>query len=281
MDYTVSVIIRSHNDLGIVQRTIDGLLAQKAQDFEIIVCDDKSTDGTAEFLHDKLDGRAIFLPPQTDKYVPGKVLNRAVQAAHGNILAFNNADAVILGENWLQELVDAFSSPDIACVFAQQIPRIDASPMVRRDYENAFGDGSVSAKWRHFFSLASSAARRDLLIKYPFSETLQYSEDVDWSWRMRQLGFKAVYVPQAIVEHSHNYTPKELWKRFYNEGLADAAIYGDKSQPAKAWMQVAAETLRDWVYCMKQAYFLQIFQAPFYRYRQKISHDKGLADFRK
>jgi len=276
---SISVIMRSHNDVQFVGHTVEALLGQTVSDFEIILCDDRSTDGTAELLHHMLDGKAIFLQPEQDKYVPGKVLNRAVEIAKGNIVVFNNADAVILDNNWLESLIQPFEDPEVACAFAAQLPREDATPLVKKDYEYAFGDGSRSAKWRHFFSLASSAARKDLLIKYPFDEKLQYSEDVGWSWEIRKKGFKIRYVPEARVEHSHNYTPAGVWKRFYNEGMADAAIYGDKPNFAKAFVQVALESARDAIYCIKKHCFKYAFLAPLYRYRQKISHECGLRDY--
>ena len=45
-------------------------------------------------------------------------------------------------------------------VYAQQIPRKDARPLIRKDYRRAFGDGSVARTWRHFFSIAAAAAPR-------------------------------------------------------------------------------------------------------------------------
>ena len=78
----------------------------------------------------------------------------------------------------------------------------DAFAVVRKDYERAFGDGSVSRKWHKFFSLVSSAFRKEELLQNPFDETFQYSEDSQWVNRRE---VTIVYVPEAVVEHSHNY----------------------------------------------------------------------------
>ncbi|MGI5924380.1 MAG: glycosyltransferase family 2 protein [Lentisphaeria bacterium] len=274
----ISIIIRAHNDAAYLPQVLAGLRRQHRQDFELIACDDRSSDNSAELLR-SWPG-VTMLPPEPNGYVPGKVLNRAVRAAHGDIVVFNNADAIILDECWLAELIAPLADVQVAAVYARQLPRPDAWPMVLRDHEQAFGDKPQGPGWRHFFSLASAAARRDLLLAMPFSETLQYSEDVDWTWRLRKEGWLIRYAPKARVEHSHNYPPAALVKRFYNEGLADAAIYGDKSQPLRACLKAAADYARDLKYCIAKRHWTGILSAAPYRFRQKLAHDRGLRDYR-
>ena len=79
----LSIVIRSHNDRIFIERILDGLRRQTRTDFEVIFCDDNSTDGTAEVIAKWPD--ALQLPPEEGGYVPGKVLNRAVRAARGDI----------------------------------------------------------------------------------------------------------------------------------------------------------------------------------------------------
>ncbi len=271
----LSIIIRSHNDRPFIGRTLDGLRRQTRHDFEVIFCDDRSTDGTAEIIADAWPD-ALHLPPQEGGYVPGKVLNRAVQAASGEIVVFNNADAIIAHEQWLENLTSPLADPAVAAAFARQDPRPDAWPLVRKDHERAFGDGRTAAGWRHFFSLASAAARRALLLDHPFREDLQYSEDIEWSWRVKHLGWKLAYAHNAAVEHSHNYAPAALWKRFYHEGIADAAIFAEQPNLWRALRQWLAETARDTVFCLAHRTGKGLLQAPAYRFRQKIGHYRGL-----
>ena len=58
-----------------------------------------------------------------------------------------------------------------------------------------------------------------------FSETLKYSEDIDWTWRARKAGWEIRYVAGAGVLHSHNYSLAQLRKRQYGEGFAEADIF--------------------------------------------------------
>ena len=222
----ISVLVRSCNDETQIAGSLAAIFSQRTEDeVEVIVCDDGSTDGTRGILAG-LGGRIRLLPRPPGPYFPGRTLNALVRAARGEIAVFNNADAVPLDERWLEGLVAPLKAGAADATFANQLPRADATALVRRDYLRAFGDGQAAATWPRFFSLASAAARRADLLAHPFDETLHYSEDVEWAYRRP---IRRVYVPTARVEHSHNYTMAELRRRFYGEGYADAQVFGDPS----------------------------------------------------
>ena len=267
----ISVLMRSHNDIKYIRQTVEALLAQDVDEIvEIISCDDHSTDGTAEYLASVPELRHIA-PPE-GKYVPGKTLNYMINNAQGDIIVFNNSDAIPQSREYLKKLTAPLKNEDVDCVFGNQIARKDAFYVVRKDYERAFGDGSVSAGWRNFFSLVSSAFRKaDLLVK-PFNENIQYSEDADW---VKRYSAKIVYVPEAVVEHSHNYTLKEVKKRFFNEGVADKQMGKKTMGFSHCVRNIIAETLRDWIYLARHGIVKEFFYAPIYRYVQKSSYFRG------
>ena len=267
----ISVLMRSHNDIPYVKATVEALLAQQTEEcVEIISCDDHSADGTAEYLAGVTEIRRIS--PPAGKYVPGKTLNHMIREARGEYIVFNNADAVPQHREYLNNLVAPLKDAKVNCVFANQIARKDAFAVVRKDYERAFGDGSISAQWHNFFSLVSSGFRKEELLAHPFDETFQYSEDSQWVNRRE---VKIVYVPEAVVEHSHNYTLPEVKKRFFNEGVADRQM-GKKSPGAlRTWKSIFAETLRDWIYLVKNGAIREFWYAPRLRYVQKMSYYRG------
>ena len=268
----ISVLMRSHNDISYVKATVEALLAQKVDEcVEIISCDDHSTDGTAEYLAGVPQIRRIVAPE--GKYVPGKTLNYMISEAKGEYIVFNNADAIPQNNEYLKNLTSPLKDKGVNCVFANQIARKEAFAVVRKDYERAFGDGSVSRKWHKFFSLVSSAFRKEELLQNPFDETFQYSEDSQWVNRRE---VKIVYVSDAIVEHSHNYTLKEVKKRFFNEGLADQQMGKQSKGLLQTWKSILAETVRDWLYLIKHRAFNEFFYAPVYRYTQKMSYYRGI-----
>ena len=280
----VSILVRSHNDEPFVERTLRAIFAQKTDlRFEVVVCDDASTDRTREIAA-KFPVR--FFERPAGPYKPGRTCNALVRAAEGDIVVFNNADATPLDEDWLNALVRPLTeggheAPRVFA-FANQLPRPDAQALVRKDSERAFGDGKVQATWRFFFSLASSATLKRILVETPFDESIQYSEDVEWAWRNSRRSdnpVRIVYCPDAHVEHSHNYTLRELARRFRGEGKADQVIFGDKPSLFRELLGAARETLRDWVYLARRPKdWLAIPSAPVRRLVQRISHWRGMRE---
>ena len=269
----ISVVVRSHNDAGVIRRTLEALTTQDCPDFEILSFDDSSTDGTLEIIR-SFPGVRVF-PPDGLPYNPARVLNRAVAECSGDIVVFNNSDAVPLSSDYLRKLVAPLSSPAVGAVFGNQLCRSNADVLVRKDYERAFGDGAVSASWRHFFSLVSSAARRETLVANPFDPAMQYSEDVEWSWRLKRSGLGIVYVPGAAVEHSHNYTLREVSRRFYSEGLADGVIFGGARGFSGFLLSLGVELLRDMAYIFRNGRLCDLPRGVCYRIVQRFEFWRG------
>ena len=274
-----SVLVRAYNDEALIARTLEGIFSQKAGfPFEVIVCDDNSTDRTREIAA-RFPVR--FFERPAGPYKPGRTLNALVAAAKGEVVVFNNSDAVPLDDRWLAELTKPLLADPGSPVFtfANQLPRPDATALVRKDSERAFGDGKVQATWRFFFSLASSATWRKTLLETPFDEKIQYSEDVEWTWRNSRREkdpVRIAYCPGARVEHSHNYTLRQLAKRFRGEGAADWYIFGERPSLVRELAAAARETFRDWAYLLRRpADWKEIPSAPVRRLVQRVSHWRG------
>jgi len=109
-------------------------------------------------------------------------------------------------------------------VFGRQIPRPDCLAPFARDYDRCFGPQRESVHWDHFFSMVSSGLRRDAWSRRGFIETMQYSEDDEYTRWCRAHGYQIRYVPDSVVMHSHNYTPRQAFKRSFGEAWALAAV---------------------------------------------------------
>ena len=269
----VTVALRSHNDVLYARRTLDILSRQTFRDFEVVSLDDHSNDGTAEILASYSFVRVADSVPTP--YIPGRTLNYACSCSRGKYIVFLNLDAVPQSETYLERMLAPLASGSAELVYGNQICRPDASELVRKDYSRAFGDGRLAATWRHFFSMASSAVSRELLLNHPFNEELHYSEDIEWSYRLKRLGFRIAYAADAVVEHSHNYTLPQVRKRFFNEGIADRVIFGESQSFVTFLRQFCMESARDAVYLLKRRKFVSLFGILPYRFTQKFNYWRG------
>ncbi|MBP5586006.1 MAG: glycosyltransferase [Lentisphaeria bacterium] len=270
----ITVVVRSHNDRDLIRDTLTRLCEQTVADrMEILLFDDDSTDGTLEIA--ATFPSVTIVPWDGLPYNPPRVLNRAVDAAHGKYIVFNNSDAVPCSRDAVERIVAPLSDPGVGAVYGNQLPRTDALPLVRKDYERAFGDGTVAASWGFMFSLVFSAVRTDVARRIRFNPAFQYSEDIDWALRIRESGLRIVYEKDAVVVHSHNYAPEILRKRFYNEGIANGMLYGAKPSFCRAFLGFAAESARDMLYLCRHHELGYCFRGLRYRWTQRMSCFRG------
>lgn len=104
-----SVVINTYNREKSLSRTLDSLQYQTFNDFEVIVVNGPSTDGTEELLSQWAD--LIRIEDCTDRIL-GKSRNVGINASAGDVVAFIDDDA-IPEPVWLQTLVDAYEDPTI------------------------------------------------------------------------------------------------------------------------------------------------------------------------
>lgn len=244
----IAIIMRSYNDAGVIQGTLEMLSRQTWREFELWNFDSGSSDGTLEIIRKFNHADRILLNDSTN-YNPGRVLNEAVETVDADILVFLNSDATPQDEHWLERLVEPLHDPTIGAVFGRQIARPDCRSLFAKDTERAFGNGSETSRWVHFFSMANSAARRSVFRHFPFETAISYSEDIEWSYRLRRGGYRIRYVTDAVAIHSHNYTLKQSYTRQYGEGKAEAFIFRegefDYSLARYFLMPLLMESIRD------------------------------------
>lgn len=277
----VIIAMRSYNDIDVIRGTLEAVKRQTYTDYELWNFDSSSTDGTYEVIQEYNDADRIV---QNDpkNYNPGTVLNDAVARTGGDYIVFINSDATPETDDWLEKLIAPLADPKTGASFGRQTARPDCRELFRKDTERAFGDGSDSANWVHFFSMANSAVRRDVVERYPFETKVQYSEDIEWSYRLRQLGYNIVYVADAPATHSHNYTLKQSYKRMFGEGKAEAYIFrhGEMNFSFLRYtlLPFIMEVLRDWKWAITHLSPDAFLHAIPLRFMQKWGRWKGLSE---
>lgn len=273
------VVMRSRNDFPVITETLEMLKAQK-EPHRLLVLDNNSTDGTREAAAAQAD---MLVDVPEGSYVPGRVLNLAMSLTDGERVAFLNSDCTPADSDWLGPLLSGFDGDGtVAAVFGRQLPRPDCLPLFAADTEATFGDGSRQRHWRHCFSMASSAISRSAWVERPFNELIQYSEDIEWTWNMRERGHIIRYVPESRVFHSHNYTIAQWHRRQRGEGRAEARIFTwsawDRSLPRYSLLPFARQVLADVRHCARIGRPLEALRAPLLRGAGMLGRRRGFLE---
>jgi rhamnosyltransferase len=269
----VSVVMRSFNEAWAIGKSIDALFAQDFNgEIELIVIDSGSSDGSVELIQNANPAHFIQIP--LGSYVPGVVLNQGAKAASHDWIVYLNADATPVGKNWLTELIKpCLNRPNFGAAFSRQIPRPDCKPVFAHDYDRCFGPNRDSRNWDHFFSMVSSITHRSVLDQVPIREDLQYAEDDEWTRRLAQLGFEILYSSASVVTHSHNYTPRQAYKRAFGDAKAMAAA--GSIEPGSLILGWLADTCRDAKWCLKNQEISGIPLACAVRFAQRLGRRDG------
>jgi GT2 family glycosyltransferase/MoaA/NifB/PqqE/SkfB family radical SAM enzyme/Flp pilus assembly protein TadD len=103
----VTVVLPTYNHLSHLPAGIGSILAQTSRDFELVVVNDGSTDGTKEYL-DRLTDPRIRVIHQENRRLPG-ALNAGMAQARGELLTWTSADN-ILAPDFIEVMCAAFDA---------------------------------------------------------------------------------------------------------------------------------------------------------------------------
>lgn len=275
----VAVIMRSKNSDWVIHQTLAGLFSQDCHNFELVVVDSGSTDRTLDIVG-QYPCRLIQI--EAENYYPGVVLNQTIEQVEAEIVVFLNSDAVPLIPSTLRRLLSAFDDPAVQAAFARQLPRPEADTWVQRDYAVSFPPQAPAPGWLPF-SLPMAALRRSLWRQRPFYTDAWGSEDTEWGHWAKSQGYKVLYVPDALVMHSHNYTLRQLYGRRFIEGEADAFIYRGRDSILRLIERTLASFARDYLYALKERDWIDLFRIPARRAVYQWAYYKGhrLGEFRR
>lgn len=215
-----SIIIVSWNALHHLKKYLPSVVAASYSDFEVILADNASTDGSKAWVRKHYPEVTIAALDENYGYCGGN--NRAVPHAKGDILIFLNND-VRVDPDWLHALAECFSNPDIAAV--QPKFRSDKQPEYF-EYAGAAGGfldryGYPFCRGRVFDTVekdrgqyddpkdilwssgAALAVRKELFNEQQgFDEDFEFHmEEIDLCWRLWNTGYKVRYCPDSTIYH--------------------------------------------------------------------------------
>jgi glycosyltransferase involved in cell wall biosynthesis len=210
----------------------DQLIALQGQtyhgEWEVVVVDNGSTDGTAALLADW----STQMPQLRVVATPGpgnasRSRNLAADNARGSLLAFCDADDVV-DSGWLAALVSAAGHADLIA------GRLDVDLL----------NDEVSRHWRSFAMPAAGGAPAFGYLPYAVSANMAVrsaafravggfepeipgpgSEEIDFCWRVQQAGFRFAYEPAAVVAYRFRTGLRPFMRQQFRYGRGEAALY--------------------------------------------------------
>lgn len=250
-----------------LEQTLAAVRAQKlspARPVELLVCDSGSRDGTIAIARSH-GAEVIEIEPASFSH--GLTRNLLMQRSAGDHVAFLTQDSAPADDRWLAKLLDGFGlGNDVALTYGPYRPRPEASPMVARELtewfasfspdgsprvdrlepaERAIPAGSLLGP-RGFFTDANGCVARAAWDQVPFRQ-VPYAEDHVLALDMMRAGYAKVFLPDAAVIHSHDYSSRQWLRRSFDEARALYEVYGF-AEPvhARALLKIWGLVGADW-----------------------------------
>ena len=225
----VSIIIVNYNGKELLQKCLDSLLKVNYDNFEIILVDNNSTDGTVEFITKnypsliiiKLDSNKGFAEPN----------NVAAKISKGKYLLFLNNDTVVT-PNFISEMVKVMETDKKIAICQSLLLKPDGSIDSSGDFIDDLGVVYNSKTKIDEIREVSSARGASMLVRSDIFEKLDgfdqkffiTFEDVDLCWRSWILGYRVLIIPTSIVYHEGGITIKKI--------KSEISFHGFKNQLA-------------------------------------------------
>ncbi len=226
-----SVIITSFNRRADLAECLRALPESSldAHNAEVIVFDDASTDGTAEFV--SADSPHVILLGSTVNCGPSHARNAASRLARGRLLLFVDSDAVPSPE-WLPRMLESDDGNTILIGAVRDYigGRLQSGPRRATFIGKSLPCHPSRANTGASCNLGVPKACFDALGGFD-EELPYYFEDSDLCIRARKAGYKATYLIDAEVRHKGNETKRGPAIRMQEENSTYAMLKAYRGKP--------------------------------------------------
>jgi GT2 family glycosyltransferase len=232
----LSVVLPTYNRRAILERCLSALGQQTldAAQYEIVVVDDGSQDGTREWLRTRSDIRLIEQPRNAG---PAAARNAGIKAARGDLVLFLGDDIVApprLLEQHVREHAQLADPHAAVLGYAPWGQQQEITPLMRYLFE-----GRSFQQFRYhairdpehvpygFFYTCNLSLHRSFLLDYGlFDEEFRhaYGEDTELAYRLSQHGLRLVFRRELVAEHYHPTSYRQARKRTRVAGQVTALM---------------------------------------------------------
>ena len=220
-----SVVIPVYNRPDEVDELLESLSNQTQKDFEVIIVEDGSVTPCKDVC-DKYAGILALHYYAKENSGPGQSRNYGAERAKGDYIIILDSD-VVLPAGYLQAIDDelsqspaeAFGGPDAAHDSFTPVQKAISYSMT--SFFTTGGIRGGKAKLDKFYPRSfNMGIRRDVYLQLGGFSKMRFGEDIDFSYRIVEAGYKPRLFPSAWVWHKRRTDFRKFFRQVYNSGIA-------------------------------------------------------------
>ena len=232
-----SVVVRCYNEADYIGKLFHGLSEQSIRDYEVVLVDSGSTDGTVEIAEDFGVDDIVYIDPTNFSF--GRALNYGCEAASCEFCVIASAHVYPKRDDWLERLLEKFDE-NVALVYGKQRGNEVTAFSENQIFKQWFPEHDIERQNHPFCNNANAAIRREIWDEYRYDEQLTGLEDVDWANRVQRDGYDISYASEAEIVHVHDETAREVFNRYRREAYAHRQIMPNQSFPLLDFLRLSA-----------------------------------------
>ena len=216
----VSIVIRTLNEAKWLPELFDAIERQNLRGLtcEIVLVDSGSTDGTLE-LAERNGCRIVTI--EKSQFTFGRSLNVGCDAARGRFLVFVSGHCVPIGADWVTNLCRPLDEGACVYTYGRQTAREGFSKFSEKQlFLKYFPAISAVPQEGFFCNNANSAILASSWRRHRFDEEVTGLEDMALAKTLVEQGGKIGYVADAVVEHIHEESWRQVRRRYEREAIA-------------------------------------------------------------
>jgi len=212
----ISVLIPAYNEENTIRACVDSLLESRYPNFEVIVINDGSTDGTEEKIKDLVrDNKIIYL--YTEHQGKAAALNKGIETCSGEIVIYTDADSFFL-PNTIEKIARWFINPDVEAVCGNDTPIMPKSAIQKLlVITTHIGTGFVRRALSVISCLPIITGNLGAIRKKTIQSLGGFlsipGEDLEITFRLHKNRKKIIFDPEPIVLAECPSNLKNLWKQ--------------------------------------------------------------------
>lgn len=224
---SISVIIPTLNAEKHISSLLSKIWSQSIKPSEILIIDSSSDDNTRNIAAG-LGARVLTI--KRVAFDHGASRNLAARSASGDILIFMTQDALPADTHFIKNLISPLNDNLIPFSYGRQTASEDAHPIERFTRAYNYPEKSIIKDLEQiqvfgiktFFcsNVCSAIRRREFEEIGGFPENIIMNEDMIFAARLILKGYKVAYQASALVFHSHSYSLKEQFQRYFDIGVS-------------------------------------------------------------
>ncbi|QHT70551.1 glycosyltransferase [Rhodocytophaga rosea] len=202
-----TVVIPTYNRAGFITKTIQSVLGQTFQNFEIIVVDDGSTDNTEEVMKSIISDKITYHKKKNEERAVAR--NTGARMASGTYVTFFDSDD-LLYPNHLQEayaMVQQHHSPEF---FHLGYDIKDPEGHLIGKVDHLEGNLNEKLIEGNILSCNGVFIRKDIILKHPFNEDRALSASEDWELWLRLASRYPLYYSNTITSTVINHDQRSV-----------------------------------------------------------------------